>query len=55
MNEIMIPLEEYKMLLEMQVRVKVFSEFVNKESYSIDRTKCAALLGFELTNAKDNL
>ncbi len=54
MIEITIPLEEYKMLLETQVRIRVFSEFVNKEKYSISRTECAVLLGFELTNTEDN-
>lgn len=54
MNEIMISVEEYKMLLEAQTRIKIFSEFVKNETYSIDREKCAGFLGFELEEAEDD-
>ena len=53
MSEITISVEEYKRLLEAQVRIRVFSEFVNREAYSIDRAKCAGFLGFELEKADE--
>lgn len=52
-NEISISVEEYKTLLEAQVRIKVFSEFVIKEKYSIERKDCASFLGFELPDPSD--
>lgn len=54
MSEITIPVEEYKKLLEVQLRVKMFSEFVNSERYSIDREKCAGFLGFDLEKKADD-
>ena len=54
MNEVTISMEEYKKLLEAQVRIKIFSAFVNNEKYSIDREKCAEFLGFELEEAEDD-
>ena len=47
-----ITTEEYKSLVEAKARLKVFSEYVNKESYSIGRDMCATLLGFELEGEK---
>ena len=52
-NEVTISTEEYKTLLEAQVRIKVFSEFVRKEKYSIEREKCASFLGFDLPDPTD--
>ena len=47
-ENITIPLEEYKKLLETHTRVEVFKAFVNKESYSISKKVCGALLDFEV-------
>ncbi|MEZ3506868.1 MAG: hypothetical protein K1W10_08000 [Lachnospiraceae bacterium] len=49
MHEVTIPFEEYKKLVEAQVRVEVFAEYVNREQYSIEREKCAGFLGFKLS------
>lgn len=50
---ITIPVEEYKKLTETYMRVKIFSEFVNREKYSINRESCGFFLGFEVANAED--
>lgn len=47
-RNITIPVEEYKKLLEMSVRVSVFAEHVNQSKYSIDREDCERFLGFEV-------
>ena len=49
MHEITIPLEEYKKLVEAQVRFEAFAEYVNSEKYSIEREVCAGFLGFRLS------
>ena len=43
-----ISTKEYKKMAEAQVRIDIFSDFVNKESYSISRADCARYLGFGL-------
>lgn len=50
---ITIPVEEYKKLLEASVRISVFSDFVNRERYSIDREDCGKFLGFEVVKVED--
>lgn len=52
-RNITIPVEEYKKLLEMSVRVSVFSEYVNQSKYSIDREDCGRFLGFEVVKMED--
>lgn len=54
MNEITIPMEEYKKLLEAQVRINVFLAYVNNEQYNISREMCASFLGFDLEEKKDD-
>lgn len=54
MSEITISVEEYKRLLEAQMRIKIFSEFVNNEKYGIDREQCAGFLGFDLEEKTDD-
>ena len=49
---ITIPVEEYKKLTETSMRVKIFSEFVNREKYPIDREMCGCFLGFEVANGE---
>lgn len=50
---ITIPVEEYKKLTETNMRVKIFSEYVNSEKYSINRETCGLFLGFEVANEED--
>jgi len=47
-RNITIPVEEYKKLLKMSVRVSVFADYVNQSKYSIDREDCGRFLGFEV-------
>lgn len=54
MSEITISVEEYKRLLEAQVRINVFSVYVNNERYNIERKECAAFLGFDLEKEADD-
>lgn len=54
MNEtITILTEDYKKLLEMSVRISIFSDFVNNTNYSIDREDCGRFLGFEIKDKED--
>lgn len=48
MGEITISTKEYKELIESQVRVQIFSDFVRKSEYRIDREECASYLNFSL-------
>ncbi len=50
---ITISIEEYKSLLELSVRVNIFSVFVNKSEYDINREKCGIILGFEVGKKED--
>lgn len=52
-RNITIPVEEYKKLLEMSVRVSVFADYVNQSKYSIDREDCGRFLGFEVVKEED--
>ena len=45
---IAITTKEYKKLVEAQVRINLFADFVNKERYTIGRDDCSRYLGFEL-------
>lgn len=47
-RNITIPVEEYKKLLEMSVRVSAFADYVNQSKYSIDREDCGRFLRFEV-------
>lgn len=48
-----VPAEKYKKLLETFLRVKIFSEYVNSEKYSIDREDCGMFLGFTVENKEE--
>lgn len=52
-DTITISTKEYKKLVEAQVRINLFAEYVKTESYSIGRKKCAAMLGFELKDEEE--
>lgn len=48
--------DEYRKLLELKGRVEAFVGYVKTTEYSIERNKCAAMLGFELNEqVKDNV
>lgn len=48
MGMIEVSREEYRNLLELKGRVDAFSEYVKATEFSIGRTMCAVMLGFEL-------
>lgn len=50
---IAIPAEEYKRLLEGDVRIKIFADFVNATKYSIEREDCGRILGFNVNDKED--
>lgn len=54
MGEISITVEEYKRLLEAEIRINVFSDFVKKEKYNISREECGHYLGFEVEDAGED-
>lgn len=53
MGEITISLEEYKKMVELQVRANMFAEHVKACKYSIDKDDCARFLGFKLQEEED--
>lgn len=53
MGTIEISIEEYKKLVEMQVRVDVFADHVKRSDFSIGRDVCASFLDFELDGCED--
>lgn len=52
-REITIAIEEYKELLEVFTRVKIFADYVRHQDYSIDRETCGRYLGFDLDEKED--
>lgn len=52
-KQITINVDEYKELLESQLRLKMFIDFVKSESYIIGRKECARYLGFKLPEEGD--
>ena len=48
MGEITISTTEYKELIEAQIRIEVFSDYVRSSEYRIDREDCARYLNFKL-------
>lgn len=48
-----IPIEEYKKLLEMSVRVDLFVDYVNRSKYSIDRGECRRFFGDKVNKEED--
>lgn len=45
---ITIPVEEYKNLLEGNIRIGVFADFVKAAKYSIEKEECGRILGFNI-------
>lgn len=45
---ITISVEEYKKMLEAQVRIGCFAAFVKRNKYNIDKEDCGRFLGFEV-------
>lgn len=50
---ITIPVEEYKKLLEVSIRIGIFSDFVNRSKYSVGREDCGRYLGFPIIERED--
>ena len=47
-NTVTIPTEEYRNLLEIQVRANILNDYATAENYSVSRGMIARILGFEL-------
>lgn len=50
---ITIPVEEYKKLLEMSVRISAFADFVNREKSYVSNKDCGSYLGFDVVAVED--
>lgn len=53
-NTITIPVEEYRKLLEIQVRADILKEYTIPQTYSVSRGMIARILGFELSNVEED-
>ena len=51
-ESVTIPLEEYRVLVEVFTRVRIFTEYVQSEKYAIDRKKCGIFLKFEVDDGE---
>ena len=47
-----VPLSMLADLLDMRGRMVAFAEYVNLQSYSVSKSECAAILGFELVKVE---
>ena len=47
-NTVTIPTEDYRNLLEIQVRANILKDYATAENYSVSRGMIARILGFEL-------
>lgn len=47
-NTVTIPTEEYRNLLEIQVRANILKDYATAENYLVSRGMIARILGFEL-------
>lgn len=54
MGEIKISTTEYKELIEAQIRIDLFSDYVRASEFRIDREVCARFLNFELPETKSD-
>lgn len=52
-NTITISTDEYRKLLELSIRAKLFTDYVNKEKYSISREDCGRFLGFSVSSTEE--
>ena len=52
-NTVTIPTEEYRNLLEIQVRANILKDYTTAENYSVSRSTIATILGFELNEGKE--
>ena len=53
-NTVTIPTEEYRNLLEIQVRAKILKDYTTAENYSVSRGMIARILGFELNEGEED-
>ena len=54
MGEITISTKEYKELIEAQIRITVFSNYVRASEFRINREDCARYLNFKLSETKSD-
>ena len=52
-ENITLTTEEYKRLIETEVRVKVLIDYVNSEKYSLDKNRIHTIMGFPIQEDKD--
>ena len=45
-EKIAVTIAEYKRLIEIEVRAKVLEDYVNREVYSLDKSKVRSIMGF---------
>lgn len=50
---ITIPVEEYKNLLEGNIRIGIFADFVKTAKYSIEKEDCGRIFGFNIDDKED--
>ena len=53
-NTVTIPTEEYRNLLEIQVRANILKYYTTAENYSVSRGMIARILGFELNEGEED-
>lgn len=53
-NTVTISIEEYKKLLEIQVRADILKGYTIPATYSVSRGVIARILGFELSNVEED-
>jgi len=53
-NTVTISVEEYRKLLEIQVRADILKEYTIPQTYSVSRGMIARILGFELSNVEED-
>lgn len=52
-ENITLTTEEYKRLLEAEVRVKVLIDYVDNEKYSLDKNRVRTIMGFPMKEDED--
>lgn len=52
-ENITLTTEEYKRLLEAEVRAKVLLDYVDNEKYSLDKNRVRTIIGFPIKEDED--
>lgn len=53
-NTVTIPTEEYRNLLEIQVRANILKDYTTAENYLVSSGMIARILGFELNEGEED-